>query len=527
MSDITMPKMGFDMSEGTIVRWLKQVGEAVKKGEAIAEIETDKVTIEIESFDSGTLTQIVAGEGAVVPVGGVIAKLDEPDGASAAAPPTNGAARAATQESPSPAAADNAAAVQPAENPLAVGESGAADTAKAQPSSRLAAVEGTADRPEPTATPAGGQPRPPASTEPAQPGYGSDEQPEDFLPGAPQQDPQGAPAPAIGDQIEPTTAQAGAAGHIFASPMAKRLAREQHFDLGMIKGSGPGGRIVRRDVEAFAKQPRPVAPAPAPLAAQPAAPAPQPAAPAAPATPAAQPAPTPVAAPAGAPAGTRRVPLSRLRQTIARRLVQSKGPVPHFYVTTEIDMGALIELRKQVNAVAVSKITVNDFIVKASAMILKQFPVLNASFAEDALEYHDYIHVSIAVATDNGLLAPAVTDVDKKSLGTISAEAKEMIERTRNGKATPDELTRGTFTVSNLGMYPVDSFVAIINPPQAAIVAVGAAVETPVVRNGEIVIGHMMKATISVDHRVSDGAVAAEYMQALKKLLESPMQILL
>ncbi len=219
--------------------------------------------------------------------------------------------------------------------------------------------------------------------------------------------------------------------------------------------------------------------------------------------------------------------MSRLRQTIARRLVQSKGPVPHFYVTTEIDMGAVVELRKQLNASGDVKITINDLVVKAAAIAMKKFPVLNASFAEDAILYHDYVHVSIAVATDNGLLAPAVTDVDKKSLGTISTEAKELISRTRSGKATPDELQRGTFSVSNLGMYPVDSFVAIINPPQAAIIAVGAIAEQPVVRDGQIVVGQIMKATISIDHRVSDGAVGAEYMQELKRLLENPMLILL
>jgi pyruvate dehydrogenase E2 component (dihydrolipoamide acetyltransferase) len=207
--------------------------------------------------------------------------------------------------------------------------------------------------------------------------------------------------------------------------------------------------------------------------------------------------------------------------------VQSKGPVPHFYVTSEIDMGAARDLRKQLNAGGDVKITVNDMIVKAASLAMRKFPALNASFADDALIMHDYIHAGIAVATDNGLLAPAVTDTDKKSLGTLSAEAKDLIGRTRSGKATPDELGRGTFSVSNLGMYPVDSFVAIINPPQAAIVAVGAVSEQPVVRGGQIVIGNVMKATISVDHRVADGAVAAEYMQELKRLLETPMLILL
>ncbi len=208
-------------------------------------------------------------------------------------------------------------------------------------------------------------------------------------------------------------------------------------------------------------------------------------------------------------------------------MVQSKGPVPHFYVTVAIDMGPAMALRKQLNAMEGVKISVNDMVVKASALTLKQFPVLNASFAEDALEYHDQIHVSIAIATDNGLLAPAVTDVDKKSISVVADETRDLAERTRTGKATPDELTRGTFTVSNLGMFgDIESFVAIINPPQAAILAVGKAIETPVVKDGQIVIAPIMHATISVDHRVGDGAVAAQYLQALKLMLEEPMRLL-
>jgi pyruvate dehydrogenase E2 component (dihydrolipoamide acetyltransferase) len=208
-------------------------------------------------------------------------------------------------------------------------------------------------------------------------------------------------------------------------------------------------------------------------------------------------------------------------------MVQSKGPVPHFYVTVAIDMGPAMALRKQLNAMEGVKISVNDMVVKASALTLKQFPVLNASFAEDALEYHDQIHVSIAIATDNGLLAPAVTDVDKKSISVVADETRDLAERTRTGKATPDELTRGTFTVSNLGMLgDIESFVAIINPPQAAILAVGKAIETPVVKDGQIVIAPIMRATISVDHRVGDGAVAAQYLQALKLMIEEPMRLL-
>jgi pyruvate dehydrogenase E2 component (dihydrolipoamide acetyltransferase) len=218
--------------------------------------------------------------------------------------------------------------------------------------------------------------------------------------------------------------------------------------------------------------------------------------------------------------------LSRLRQTIARRLSQAKREVPHYYVTVAIDMTAAMELRKQLNSLEGVKISVNDMVVKACALALKQFPTLNASFGEDSLIMHDQINVSIAIATDNGLLAPAITDVDKKSLGVLAAETRELAERTRSGKATPDELGRGTFTVSNLGMFGVESFVAIINPPQAAIVAVGAATETPVVKDGQVAIAPIMKATISADHRVSDGVVGAQYLQAVKALLETPMRLL-
>jgi pyruvate dehydrogenase E2 component (dihydrolipoamide acetyltransferase) len=325
--------------------------------------------------------------------------------------------------------------------------------------------------------------------------------------------------------------------------VARRLAQENNLNIATLEGSGPSGRIVRRDVEAVLsgeKQPQAIAqaaPAQAPQAQPAAQPAPTPApAPAPTPAPAAQPAAqaTPQAQPA-APTqpttevrpGVRREPLSRMRQTIARRLTQSKAPVPHFYVTSAIDMAAALDLRKQFNAGGDVKITVNDMIVKAVAVALRKFPALNASFAEDALEYHDYINISIAVATDNGLLAPAVTDVDKKGLGTLSAEAKELIERTRNGKATPDELTRGTFSVSNMGMYPVESFSAIINPPQSAILAVGTVNEEAVVRDGQVTVGQIMRATISVDHRVADGAVGAQYMQELKRVLENPMLILL
>ncbi len=534
MADVTMPKMGFDMQEGTIVRWLKQVGDDVKKGEPIAEIETDKVTIEIEAFGSGKLTQIVAQEGAVVPVGSTIAVLDGEGGAAA---PSDGAApEAQTTAAPSQGAGgsdpgDVGAVQGGASTPdVEIGAVTASDAAKQTEESSGVSPSPQSSGGSGQPTSGGGQPSS-GGSQPA-PGYNADETVEEVTTGQPQSTDAGR-APG-GERMEPSSAQADG-GHVPASPVAKRLARENNVNIAQITGSGPGGRIVRRDVEQFVSSgsAQPVAAPAAQPAATPAPTQAQPA-PAQPAQPQVQPAAQPTTAPSAMPApaaapipGSRREPLSRLRQTIARRLVQSKAPVPHFYVTSEINMEAVVELRKQLNASGDAKVTINDMIVKAAAIAMKKYPVLNASFAEDSLEYHDYINVGIAVATDNGLLAPAVTDVDKKSLGTISAEAKELIGRTRNGKATPDELQRGTFSVSNLGMYPVDSFVAIINPPQAAIIAVGAATEQPVVRDGQIVVGQVMKATISVDHRVADGAVAAEYMQELKRLLETPMLILL
>ena len=464
MADITMPKMGFDMEEGTLVRWLKQVGDTVKKGEPIAEIETDKVTIEIESFSAGTLTRLVAEEGQTVPVGDTIAVLDgeEGDGASQAAPPE----QAAAVSEDAPAEQDDNRAAATAERPSgesaqsqAAGEGGEAASGAAQ-QTEGAPGDGTATAAE--------QPRE---------GYGTDVT---------------AAEETTGREVEPAEgpgSNGGQAGRVAASPVAKRIARENNVDIATIKGSGPSGRIVREDVEAALKGGQATRPAPA----QPGAPKPAPQQPEAPK-------PAPQASPAGD--RTRREPLSRMRQTIARRLVQSKAPVPHFYVTTAIDMTDAMALREQLNAGGDVKITVNELFVKATAIAMTKFPALNASWGEDALEFHDYINVGIAVATDNGLLAPAITDVDRKSLGTISREAKELIGRTREGKATLDELQRGTYSTSNLGMYPVDSFVAIINPPQATNIAVGAITETPLVKDGQVVVRKVMKATIRRSSRV-------------------------
>lgn len=421
MADITMPKMGFDMTEGLIVRWLKKVGDHVNKGEAIAEIETDKVTIEIESFVSGTISEILAPEGSRTPVGGVIARTG--DGATASAPAAS---------APVVAAAPVAAPVAPV-----------APVAPAAPAAPVAA--------------------------------------------------------------------APSADGVKASPIAKRMAREHGVDLAGVAGSGPGGRIVRDDVAAA------IAGKPAVAAA--------PVAPATPVAPAAPVAPVPSAAP-----GSTIVPLSNMRRTITRRLGQSWQQAPHFYITMDVDMGAALELRKRINAPLAKdqQISINDMIVKACGVALAQFPHLNASFVEEGIQLNPNVNVSIAVAIDTGLVAPVITNADSRTLGGVAREAKRLIGLAREGKLGAENLSGGTFTVSNLGMYGVTEFDAIITPPQCAILAVGAVRRVPVFKgdSDEVVAANICSITISADHRITDGAETARFVAEIKRLLEDPLTML-
>ncbi len=425
MADITMPKMGFDMTEGTIVRWIKKVGDHVNKGEAVAEIETDKVTIEIESFVSGTISEILTPEGSRVPVGGVIART---------------------------------------------GTAGAA-----------------------TATPAAPATTAPVAVAPATP----------VAPAAPV-------APVTPAPVAPA-ATTGAG--IKASPIAKRMAREHNLDLANIPGSGPQGRVVRDDVTA-ALAGRPATPAaPAPVVA--------PVAPVAPAAPA-----LPSAA-----AGSTVVPLSSMRRTITRRLTQSWQTAPHFYITMDVDMGAALALRKQINAPLPKEqqISINDMIVKACGVALAAYPNLNASFVEEGIQLNPSVNVSIAVALDTGLVAPVVTNTDSRSLSGISREAKRLIALARDGKLGAENLQGGTFTVSNLGMYGVTEFDAIITPPQCAILAVGAVRRVPVFKgdSDEVIAANLCALTVSADHRITDGAEAAKFIGEIKRLLENPLAMLI
>ncbi len=436
MKTIIMPQLGRSMEEGKILRWLKHEGDTVKKGESLAEVETDKVNIEIEAFASGVLRKILVQEGESAPIGAQIALIGSAD-------------------EPLPAGAGD--------------EDAAAATREAPAASSVPAPArgSTAARQESTA---------PAVT------------------AAPT-----APAPAL----------ASGQGRIFISPIARRLAEEHQLDYAQIRGTGPNGRIIKMDVEAA-------------LAQQAAAPAP-----AMPAAPAFEPIPAAIAG-----EEVVEIPLTSMRRTIAKRLSQSMQTAPHFYVTSVIDTGKLAQLRQQINEYAASepqpiKVSFNDLIIKAVARALVRMPQVNVSFAEDRLIQKKQINVGMAVALETGLIVPVIKHADQRSVLDIAREARRLAEAARSGKLKPDDLSGGTFTVSNLGMYDVESFTAVINPPESAILAVGSITPTPVVENGQVVVRDRMKVTLSSDHRAIDGAIAARFLQEVKRLLEEPFGLLL
>lgn len=413
---INMPKLGFDMAEGTLVRWVKKTGENVNKGEVLAEIETDKATVEVESSASGVVRKLLVDEGAVVPVNSPIAVV--------------GSAEEKIEE-------------------------------VAAPASQLSKVE---SQPAPAA------PLPPP-VEPRQPA------------------------------AVPEAAPMQADGAVKASPLARKIARDSKVDLSSIHGSGPGGRIVRRDIESALAGGLALEGKPA----------------------------FSVTALPYAIHNDETLQLSKLRQAIARRMAESKASLPHFYVTHEYKVDALMDLRAQFNKLMPEneKISVNDFIVKAVALALGQFPNLNASLNGNSVVRHGQVNIGIAVSVEGGLLTIVCRQADQKPLRQISAEVKAMAARTRAGKVKPDDIEGSTFSISNMGMYDVENFSAIINPPEAAILAVGSARQVPVVEDGALKVGWRMKATISVDHRVSDGVEAAKFLQALATFLEEPLRLVL
>lgn len=432
---IAMPKLGFDMAEGTLVRWVKGEGDTINKGDVLAEIETDKATVEVEASVSGVIARLLVEKGSIVPVGTPIAVVA--------------------------LAGEDVAAV------AAAAGSGKAEFAPAA---------------EPAAAPA--------------------------VTAAPTT----APAPAAPVAVVPS-------GPVIASPLARKMAADRNLDLSRIQGSGPGGRIVKRDLEN--PQAAPAAAPVAPIAAPAAAPAPA-------AKPTALPL-APLSAVSGETPADQRMAVDRLRAAIGRRMVESKQQVPHFYVTHNYNMEPLLAARKQINDLLPDdgKLSVNDFIVKAVALTLRSFPKLNASLTGNEIVLHGAVNVGVAVAVEGGLLTVVSRDADRKPLRVISAEIKEMVARARAGKVRPEDIEGSTFSISNLGMFDVEHFVAIINPPEAAILAVGSAQQVPVVEDGQIRVGTRMKATISADHRVTDGAEAAQFMQTLAAYIENPLRLLI
>ena len=408
---ISMPKLGFDMAEGTLVRWVKQVGDNINKGDVLAEIETDKATVEVESSASGVVLQHIVEQGTVVPVNAPIAVVG--------------------------------AAGEKVDVPVA--DSG---TKKEEPKEEKRAEE---------------KPAPPSQVTSA-----------------------------------PASSTSDSSSMIKASPLAKKIAKDKNINLADVQGSGPNGRIVKKDVEsALSGQPSAVSK-------------------------------SSVVQSQITNYEDTVVPTTKLRQAIGRRLVESKTTIPHFYVTHEYKMDALMDMRKQINAYLPDneKVSVNDFILKATALSLRQFPNLNATIKGNEITQFGDVNVGVAVTVPGGLMTVVVKNTDQKSLRQISGEVKAMAGRAREGKVKPDDVDGSTFSTSNLGMYDVEDFIAIINPPEAAILAISSAREVPVVEDGQIKAGWRMKATISVDHRVSDGAEAAQFMQKLAEFLENPVRML-
>ncbi|OJY51426.1 dihydrolipoamide acetyltransferase family protein [Pseudonocardia sp. 73-21] len=421
MPEVLMPRLSDTMEQGVLAQWRKHEGDPVRRGDVLAEIETDKATMELEAYDDGTLTRILIDEGVTVPIGTPIAVI----GSTADTPP----------------------------EPVAT-----VDTVEP-------AVD-TAERPSSQASP-------PVAVRP--------------------------PEPAV--------------PKLRASPLARRLARDHDVDLATLPGSGPGGRIVRADIEGAVTrrghqaQPQPAVPQQPPPTAPP------------------SPAPPPAVGP-----DDEEVPLTRVRRLTAQRLVQSARQAPHFSLTRTVDADALMAFRNQVNtdlADTGTRVSLTDLLIKACAHALTTHPAVNSSWADTRLLRHHRIHIGVAVALDDGLIVPVIHNADAKTLSQISREAHDLAERARTGRLPLNEITGGTFTISNLGMYGIDQFTAVINPPEAAILAVGAANPGPIVRDGQLVAGTTMTLTLSIDHRVLDGATGARFLAALTALLEHPVRIVL
>jgi len=429
--DVVMPRLSDSMEEGTILRWMKSTGDSVEQGDELVEIETDKANMVYEAPAGGTLIEVVAEEGATLPIGEVIARVGEPGEAVA-----EGSGGGEHRESPSPV-----------------------------PGS-AASREPRVHAPDPLPAPA-----PSASQAPAAPSPGPD-----------------------GD------------GRVKASPLARRIARERGLDLARLAGSGPGGRIVKADVERAATD----APAAAPETA----------------------APTPGVGerPETAKGSVSFEELTKLQSTVARRMAESKATAPHFYLSVEVDMTRAVDARVRLKRAAAEGEPVpsfNDMVVKASAIALREHPRANGAYRDGRLELYSRVNIGVAVAARDALVVPIVFDADTKGLRQIATETRALAERVREGTITPPELSGGTFTVSNLGMFGISNFAAVINPPQAGILAVGAIAEQPVVRDGEIAVGNVMPMTLACDHRILYGADGARFLDRIRNLLDEPLGLAL
>ena len=425
-----MPKLSDTMEEGRILRWIKKEGDPVETGQSLAEVETDKATVEMEAYTSGIVRKLVAAEGEFVKVGQQIAVIGAAD--------------------------EDISALLP--GPAATAR---VESAPAQPA------------PAPDAAPR------PVQAAPA---------------------PDAAPRPVQATSAEPMATDR----HLKASPLALRMAAESGVDVKGVRGTGPQGRIIKRDIEAAL-----ATEAPEPRAGGPGAAAPRSRA---------------LAMAAAREAGpeSQDIELSPIRRTIAKRLVQSKGPIPHFYLTIDVAMDRVWDAYKALRDQQ-SSISINDIVIKATALALRQHPDINASFAGDHVKQFSRVHIGMAVALDDGLITPVLRDADLKPLEQISEEARVLAERARARKLQPSEYSGATFSISNLGMMGIEEFSAIINPPEAAILAVGTVRQVPVVADGQVTVGYRMKATLSVDHRVADGASGARFLQTLRRLLEHPL----
>ena len=449
-TDVVMPRLSDSMEEGTILRWIKSEGDEVAVGDELVEIETDKANMVYEADAAGTLIEISAREGDTLPIGEVIARVGEP------------------------------------------GESGG---------------DGAGGHAEPAA-PEEQEEKAPEATEKAE-----EEAPEPKKPSAPAATAEPPSTNARQEQAPgavPARAEPSGDGRVKASPIARRIARERGLDLAAIAGSGPGGRVVKADVEQAAEPAAPAPEAPPPAAAAPTAGARE--------------------RPETAKGQVQTVELTKLQQTIARRMAESKATAPHFYLEVEVDMTRAVEGRARLKAQAAEGDVIpsfNDMVVKAAALALRDFPRANGAYRDGRVEEYSRVNVGVAVAAQDALVVPTVFDADLKGLRQIAAESRALAQRVRDGQITPPELSGGTFTVSNLGMYGIRNFAAVINPPQAAILAVGSIAERPVVRDGEITTAHLMPLNLACDHRILYGADGAKFLARVKELLERPLSLAL